>query len=49
VRASLASEPRERREPAPFDYAQGVVSAVEPRSGERESVYKGSPRGEPLG
>src|SRR5262249_51802174 len=29
-------------EPAPFDFAQGVVSAAEARSGERESVYKGS-------
>lgn len=31
-------------EPAPFDRAQRVVSIVEPRSGERESV-SGGPRG----
>jgi hypothetical protein len=37
-RASMESEPRERSAPAPFDFAQGVVSLVEPRSGARESV-----------
>jgi hypothetical protein len=34
----MESEPRERSAPAPFDFAQGVVSLVEPRSGARESV-----------
>ncbi len=31
----MASEPRDRSAPAPFDFAQGVVSIVEPRSGAR--------------
>ena len=50
AKRSIASE-RQRAShangsaPLPFDFAQGVVSVVEPRSGARESV-SGSPRGE---